>query len=75
VGCRLKGQYVRATIYTKTPQLRIYYQGQLIKTFGYQLPGDKFFAAPLAEQPGITWHSFVIRLCQASFVTSQLLST
>lgn len=38
VGRRLRGQYVWATIFTKTQKLKIYHQGRLIKTFDYRLP-------------------------------------
>lgn len=38
VGRRLRGQYVWATIFTRTQQLKIYSHGRLIKTFDYRLP-------------------------------------
>jgi hypothetical protein len=37
VGKRLKFQYVKATIYTKSQRLKIYHKGKLIKEFPYPL--------------------------------------
>ncbi|MFN3476431.1 MAG: hypothetical protein ACK4Z6_02615, partial [Candidatus Methylomirabilales bacterium] len=36
VGRRLQGQYVWATIFTKTRKLKIYHRGRLMKTFDYR---------------------------------------
>ena len=38
VGKRRKGQYVKATIWTKYQQLRVCYRGRIIKKWKYQLP-------------------------------------
>lgn len=38
VGRRLHGEYVWATIFTRTQTLKVYHQGRLIKTFDYRLP-------------------------------------
>ena len=38
VGRRLRGQYVWATLFTKTQKLTIYHRGRLIKVFNYRLP-------------------------------------
>ena len=37
VGKRRKGQYVKATIWTKSQQLRVYYRRRIIKKWKYQL--------------------------------------
>jgi transposase InsO family protein len=38
VGKRLKFQYVKATLYTKSQTLKVYHKGYLIKQFDYELP-------------------------------------
>ena len=38
VGKRRKGQYVKATIWTKSQQLRVYYHRRIIRKWKYQLP-------------------------------------
>lgn len=37
LGKRLKFQYVKATLYTKSRQLKVYHKGHLVKVFSYQL--------------------------------------
>jgi transposase InsO family protein len=38
VGKRQKHQYVKATIYTKSQELKLYYRGQIIKRWPYKIP-------------------------------------
>lgn len=38
VGKRRKGQYVKATIWTRSQQLKVYYRGRIVKQWKYQLP-------------------------------------
>lgn len=38
VGKRRKGQYIKATIWTRYQQLKVYYRGRIIKKWKYQLP-------------------------------------
>ena len=37
VGKRLKGQFVKATIFTKTEKLKIYLEGHIVKEWPYKL--------------------------------------